>query len=410
VSPRTKVWLDLGPLYRYRNYRLLYIGQTLSFFGSMLTLVAVPFQVFERTGSSLMVGLLSTAELVPLLITGLFGGVLADTFDRRRLLIGSELLLFCCSLGLCLNAALPAPSLVALFVLAGLMSALNGLHRPSLDALLPRLVSHDDQSAIAALASLRGSVGAIGGPACAGLLLAQAGATWVYALDALTFFISLGCLMALGTLPVAGDREESPFRLIREGIEYARRRPELLGTYIVDLTAMTLAMPMALFASLGQRLGGAVATGWLYSSMAMGALLMTLFSGWTKRIDRHGAAVIWAAGIWGLAVVLLGIAPNLPLAVSCLAVAGAADMVSGLFRMTIWNQTIPDALRGRLAGIEMLSYMTGPLLGNARAGWIASTLGDTTSIVSGGALCVLGVWLCARALPGFARYRPQASG
>jgi MFS family permease len=397
-------FLDLSPLKRHRDFRLLYVGQTLSFVGSMLSYVAVPYQVFELTQSSLWVGLLGSVQLVPLLVAGLFGGALADAVDRRRMLVVSELVMACASLGMVVNAALPRPSAVALFALSALMSGVNGFHRPALDALTPRLVDRDDLPAVAALGSLRFNAGAIGGPACAGLLIAHYGLAPIYIIDVVSFGVSVACLIGLRSIPAPAAGEGSSFARIAEGLRYAKSRPELVGTYVVDIVAMTFAMPMALFPGMGQRWGGASATGWLYSAMAIGSLLMTVFSGWTGRVRRQGAAVIWAAATWGVAVVVLGFVHTLPLAVGCLALAGAADMVSGLFRMTIWNQTIPDALRGRLAGVEMISYMTGPLLGNARAGVVAASLGEQVSIVSGGALCVLGVLACVPLLPGFVRY------
>lgn len=396
--------IDLSPIKRHRDFRLLYVGQTLSFLGSMLTYVAVPYQVFELTQSSLWVGLLGTVQLVPLLVAGLFGGALADAVDRRRLLIISELSMACASLGMVVNAALPRPSVMALFALSALMSAVNGFHRPALDALTPRLVDRDDLPAVAALGSLRFNVGAIGGPACAGLLIAHFGLSPIYLIDVFSFGASVFCLAELRAIPAPAAGEASSFARIAEGLRFARSRPELVGTYVVDIVAMTFAMPMALFPVMGQRWGGATATGWLYSAMAIGSLIMTVFSGWTSRVQRQGAAVIAAAAIWGVAVMALGFAHSLPIAVGCLALAGAADMVSGLFRMTIWNQTIPDGLRGRLAGVEMISYMTGPLLGNARAGFVAAWLGEPVSIVSGGVLCVLGVLACVPLLPGFVRY------
>jgi MFS family permease len=396
--------IDLSPLRRHRDYRLLYAGQTLSFIGSMLSYVAIPYQVFELTHSSLWVGMLGSVQLVPLLVAGLFGGALADAVDRRRMLMVCEGVLSIAAGGLVINAALPEPSVVALFVLSALMGGVNGFHRPALDALTPRLVERDDLPAVAALGSLRFNAGAIGGPACAGLLISHFGVPVVYIIDALSFGVSVLCLAGLRSVPKPDVERASSLARIAEGLRFARARPELIGTYVVDIVAMTFAMPMALFPHMGERWGGATAAGWLYSAMAIGSLVMTLFSGWTSRVDRQGAAVVWAAALWGVAIIALGIAPSLPVAVACLALAGAADMVSGLFRMTIWNQTIPDALRGRLAGVEMISYMTGPLLGNARAGIVAASFGDATSIISGGALCVLGVIACVPLLPGFIRY------
>ena len=351
--------LDLSPLRRHRDYRLLYLGQTLSFVGSMLSYVALPYQVFELTQSSLWVGMLGSVQLVPLLVAGLFGGALADAVDRRRMLVVCELVLALAAAGLVVNALLPHPSVIALFVLSALMSGVNGFHRP--------------------------------------------------ALDALSFGVSVLRLAGLRGVAKPEAEPASSLSRIAEGLRFARARPELVGTYVVDIVAMTFAMPMALFPNMGQRWGGASAVGWLYSAMAIGSLLMTLFSGWTSRVRRQGAAVVWAAALWGVAIVALGVAPTLPLAVTCLALAGAADMVSGLFRMTIWNQTIPDSLRGRLAGVEMISYMAGPLLGNARAGFVAESFGDAVSILSGGLLCVLGVLGCVPLLPGFVRYEKTES-
>jgi MFS family permease len=398
--------LDLSPLRRHRDFRLLFIGQFVSFFGSMLTYVAVPYQVYQLTSSSLLVGLLGTAQLVPLLLFGLLGGAYADAMDRRRLLIGAEVVLALVSLGLAANAWLARPSVAAIFALTALMSAVNGFHRPTLEAMSPRLVDAAELPAQAALTSLRGSLGAVAGPAVGGICIASLGMPATYLFDVATFVASLAALAAMAAMPPAPEAAEPGLRSIAEGLTYARRRPELIGTYVVDIVAMTFAMPMALFPAMAQPWGGAKAAGWLYSAMSAGSLVMTLFSGWTRRIARRGAAVVLAAAAWGVAVVLLGYAPSLPAAVLCLGLAGAADMVSGLYRMTIWNETIPTHLRGRLAGVEMISYMTGPLLGNARAGWMASLRSVRFSIVAGGAICVAGVLLCIPLLPSFWRYRP----
>jgi len=188
-----------------------------------------------------------------------------------------------------------------------------------------------------------------------------------------------------------------------EGLRYAKSRPELMGTYLVDINAMFFGMPMALFPAIAVGFGGA-SVGLLYSAPFFGALLATLTSRWTAHVHRHGLAVVLAAGVWGVAIICLGIANRLWVALLCLVLAGAADMVSGLFRMIIWNQTVPDHLRGRLAGIEMVSYSTGPLLGNAESGLVASLFSVRTSVVSGGILCVLGTGLMALVLPAFVRY------
>jgi MFS family permease len=399
--------LDLSPLRRHRDFRRLFVGQFVSFFGSMLTYVAIPYQVFQLTGSSLTVGLLGTVQLVPLVLFGLLGGAYADALDRRRLLIGAEALLTLVSGGLAVNAHAPHPNVTVIFVLTGLMSAVNGFHRPTLEAMSPRLVERDELPATAALSSLRGSLGAVAGPALGGLCIARLGAGATYLLDVATFLVSLVALAGMAAMPPAAEAAEPGLRSIAEGLDYARRRPELIGTYIVDIVAMTFAMPTALFPAMAQAWGGATAAGWLYAAMPMGSFVTTLLSGWTKRVRRRGAAVVVAAALWGVAVVALGHAPSFGVAMACLAFAGASDMVSALFRMTIWNETIPAHLRGRLAGVEMISYMTGPLLGNARAGWMASLRSTRFSIVTGGWICVAGVLLCIPLLPAFWRYRPS---
>ncbi|MFT3776297.1 MAG: MFS transporter [Minicystis sp.] len=219
--------------------------------------------------------------------------------------------------------------------------------------------------------------------------------------------VSLIAIRAMAAMPPSEAAPEPGIRSVVEGLRYAWSRPELIGTYVVDIVAMTFAMPMALFPAIAQPWGGPKAAGWLYSAMSLGSLVVSVFSGWSARVRRHGAAVVLAAAAWGLAVIALGYAPSLVVAVACLAAAGAADMVSGLFRATIWNQTIPSHLRGRLASVEMLSYMTGPLLGNARAGWMATAVSNRFSIVVGGAICFVAVLLCIPLLPAFWRYRRE---
>jgi MFS family permease len=349
--------------------------------------------------------MLGVVQLVPLLFFALWGGAYADSMDRRRLLIISEILMSCGSLTLAINSLLESPSVALIFTVTALMSALNGFHRPAMDALTPQLVQRDDLKAVSALGSLRYSLGAITGPAIGGILIATFGIVWTYAIDLGTFLVSLAALAAIRRIPPPTNANKPGLRTIIDGLRYARSRPELIGTYVVDMVAMTFAMPMALFPAMAMNWGGASAAGWLYSAISIGALVITLFSGWTKHVDRHGAAVVIAAALWAVAIVALGFANNLATAVLCLALAGAADSVSAIFRGTIWNETIPTGLRGRLSGVEMISYLSGPLLGNARAGWVASVSSNTLSIVSGGVICVVGVLLCIPLLPAFWKYR-----
>jgi MFS family permease len=402
--------LDLSPLRRHRDFRYLSIGQLVSAFGSFLTYVALPVQIYELTRSSWAVGMVGAVQLVPLAVTSLWGGAVADAIDRRRLLLWSEALLMCGSLALTINATLPHPSVALLFIVAAFMSAANGFHRPALESLTQKLVPLEDLAAVSALSSLRNTGAAIAGPALAGVCIATLGLPFTFGADAFSFAVSLFAVSAIGAMPPADNAPPAGFASIIEGLRYAMSRPELIGTYVVDIVAMTFAMPVAVFPALATQWGGAGAAGYLYSAMSVGGLVVTLFSAWTRNVKRRGAAVVIAATLWGVAIVGLGYASSLPVALLCLALAGAADMVSGLFRMTIWNETIPSQLRGRMAGIEQLSYMTGPLLGNARAGFMAERMGLSRSIRIGGLVCVACVVACVPVLPAFWRYRRTEAG
>jgi MFS family permease len=401
--------MDIGPLRRHRDFRLLFIGQAASFFGSMVTYVALPYQTFQLTHSTLAVGLLSLAEFVPLMIMAFLGGALSDAFDRRRMVqiaeLGSGL-----GIGVLLvNALLPHPRTWVLFAVAPVLAGLYGIFRPSLDAMVPRLVTKEELPAASALEGFRGTLGEIAGPALAGIIIATAGLPAVYAIDTATYGISLVALWFMRAIPPAADAPPVSLRSIAEGVRYAWSRQELLGTYGVDMIAMFFGMPMALFPAIADKFGGAGVLGLLYTAPAVGSLVATVTSGWVPRVHRHGLAVILAAGTWGAAIVVFGFAGTLWLALVALAIAGGADMVSGIFRMTIWNQTIPDRLRGRLAGIEQVSYTSGPLLGNLEAGVLASLTSVRFSVVSGGVLCVVGVALAALMLPAFRLYNARAS-
>ena len=401
------MFLNLAPLKKHHDYRLLYTGQLVSMFGSMITYVAVPYQMFELTHSSFMVGMLGAAQLVPLLIFALLGGAYADAMDRRRLLIFSEIIMAAGSLTLAINGMLAHASVALIFIISAAMSACNGFHRPALDAMTPRLVDREDLTAVSALNFFRFSISAIGGPALGGICMAALGYPMTYMIDVVSFLVSLVALAAIRRMPPSDRASRPGIQSIVEGLKYALSRPELIGTYAVDMVAMTFAMPMALFPAMAVAWGGASAAGWLYSAMSFGSLFTTIFSGWTSKVNRHGTAVVIAAAVWALAIVFVGLSSSLPAAVFCLAIAGAADSVSGVFRGTIWNETIPADLRGRLAGVEMISYLSGPLLGNARAGWVASISSNTISVVSGGLTCFVGVLLCVPLLPAFWNYRAE---
>jgi MFS family permease len=396
--------MDLAPLRRHRDYRWLYAAQSVSFLGTMVTYVALPYQMYALTGSSLAVGMLGLVELVPLLVTAFVGGALADTVDRRKMVLWTEVgLALGCGL-LALDALLPVPRAWLLYAAAAAMSALNGLQRPSLESMTARLVDASELPAAAALQMFRGSIGMIAGPALGGLLIATAGIPSTFLFDLATYAFSYFAVRQLRALPPPRSEERPTLDGVLEGFRYAKSRQELLGTYFVDFIAMIFGMPLALFPALSQRLGGPRVLGMLYAAPAVGALVASLTARWTPRVSRHGLAVMLAATGWGVAIVAFGSCDTLWPALVFLALAGGADAISGIFRMTMWNQTIPDALRGRLAGIEMVSYLSGPLLGHVEAGAVAAAWGVRASVVSGGVLCVVGVLLCGALLPRFIAY------
>jgi MFS family permease len=404
------VALDVGLLRRRRDFRLLVVGQSISEGGSMVTFVAVPFQAYELTGSSLAVGLLGAAEFAPILVLALVGGALADAFDRRRLVALAEIGAAVVTGALVVNASLTHPQLWVLYVCAALMAAFTALRRPPLDALLPRLVERDELKAAAAVQFTIHNTASIAGPALGGVLIAAAGLQVTYGVDVASFGLSLVALTIMRTPPAPTDAEAPSLRTILEGVRYARSRQELVGTYLVDMNAMFFGMPMALFPAIAKRYGGAEVLGLLYAAPSVGGIVTGLTSGWTARVHRHGRAIVYAAGAWGVAILGFGLADALWLGLTCLVAAGAMDAISGVFRSAIWNETIPDALRGRLAGLEMVSWSSGPLLGDAEAGAVAALAGIRASVVSGGLACVAGTVALALALPRFWSYDGRAHG
>ncbi|MFF7416558.1 MFS transporter [Streptomyces smyrnaeus] len=400
---------DLSPWRDSRDFRTLWTAGLITTFGSFLTFVALPLQVKELTGSAAAVGALGAVELVPLIVFGLYGGALADAFDRRRLILGSEAALGAVALVLLLNTLLPQPMVWPLYAAAALSSALVGVQRPALDAILPRIVAHAQLSAAAALNSLRWQVGGVAGPALAGILIAYAGLETAYAIDLATFVLSLLMTLRLAPSPPAHDAAKPSLRGIWEGARYAWHRKDLLGTYAVDVVAMLFAFPIALFPFLADELDAPWSLGLMYAALPFGSMLVSATSGWSSRVHRHGLAVLLAAAGWGAAMTVAGVVRNVWLVLLFLVVSGACDMVSGLFRSTMWNQTVPDELRGRLAGIELLSFSAGPQLGQVRSGSVASLTSVRTSVWSGGLVCVAGVALLAAALPKLLAYDARTS-
>jgi len=370
----------------------------------MITFVALPFQIKELTNSYWAVGLIGAVEIIPLTIFGLYGGVLADYVDRKKMIWLTEFGTLIATAILFLNSLREKPSVILLFIIAAIFAALSGLKRPSQDAILPRLVSHDDLPSASALMSLRWQFGGIVGPSAGGIIIASYGAGMGYLVDCCTFIISLALLWRVRSVPPIGKTTPPSIAALMEGIRYAYNRKDLLGTYVVDLAAMFFAMPMALFPFWADAIGAPYALGFFYSSITIGAVLVTLMSGWMRNYPHHGRAVVIGALGWGVAIVVAGSTNSLAMVIASLIIAGAFDQVSALFRGFIWNQSIPDELRGRLAGIEMLSYLLGPLGGQARAGGMAAMTSLRTSIVGGGLLCIGFVAAISSIMPKFRSY------
>jgi MFS family permease len=396
--------LDTTPL-RSRDFRLLFVAGTVFYLGGMVTYVAIPFQIYELTGSNFLVGAVAIAELVPLVVFGLYGGALADHADRRRLLVWAGLAQAACIAVLAVNAFDGHPELWLIFVVSALLAATSALQRPSREALMPRTVPHEQIAAANALTSLGMQIGVLVGPAIGGLLIAFVGIGWCFVVDICGLLVAVTLFAALRPYPHVAETTPPSLRGIHEGLTYALRRRDLLGTYLVDIAAMVLAIPVVLFPALAQEVfDRPQVLGLLYSAETVGALVATALSGWTSRVHHHGRAIVVAAAAYGLMVALAGVMPSVWLVLLFLALSGAADMISGVFRGTVWNQTIPDQMRGRLAGIEMLSYSLGPLGGQVRAGLVADAWSVRGAIWSGGAACVGGVLLTAAWLRDFWTY------
>ncbi len=385
---------------------MLFTGQLVSFVGSQLTVVAVPYQVYLLTRSSLQVGLVSLAQLGPLIAGSLVGGAVADSRDRRVLLLWMQVALAVTTAGLAVNASIARPAVWPLYVLTAVSAAFSGFDRPARQAALPGLLPRRLLAAGYALWQVQLQLGLLVGPAVAGLLLARFGLAAVYWIDVATFGVAFLAVSRLRALPPEGGGTRVSVGSIGDGLRFLRGRRVLVGTFVIDLDAMVFGLPRALFPALGTGLygGGASTVALLYAAPGAGALAGALLTGWVSRVQRQGLAVLVAVTVWGVAVAGFGLVSWLPLGLLFLAVAGAADMVSAVFRNTILQTSTPDALRGRLSATHIAVVTGGPRLGDLEAGAVAAVAGPQVSVVSGGLACVAGVALLAWRLPAFARY------
>jgi MFS family permease len=398
------MFVDITPLKISRDYRLLFFGQMVSFFGVMMTVVVVPVQMYQLTGSNFQVGLIYLCEFVPMLTMAFVGGALADAVDRRRMLRITEALQTLVTAVLLVNSLLPTPHIWVLYVCVALHAGFMALQRPAFDSLIPVILPPEYMTAVGALNSLRYSLGAIISFALSGVIISQFGAVTAYAIDLVTFGATLYAVWNIKAVPPPPGADRPSLRTVVEGFRYAMSRQDLIGTYLMDINAMLFGMPMALFPALAAMYGSNAGVGLFYAALAFGAFVASMTSGWTGKRVRHGLMVTIAAGLWGIAIIFFGVVDSLWISLFFLAAAGFFDMISGIFRGAIWNQTIPNHLRGRLAGIEMISYMTGPMLGNAAAGILAHYTSVKFSIILGGVLTVVGTVVLALLLPKFVSY------
>jgi MFS family permease len=398
--------LDLTPLRVSRPYRRLLLGEAVQVVGTQVTIVAVPLQVYELTRSAAAVGLVGVAGLLPLVLFGLYGGAIADAVDRRRLVIATTSGQAVLAVVLVAQAATGFGRLWLLYAVVALQAALFAMDSPARQAFVPRLLPVHLLPAANALKQVEFNTGVVVGPLLAGVLVAQVGYEAAYGLEIVTAVVALVALAGLPPSPPEGGGRRAGTASVLEGLRFLRTRQVLLMTFVVDLVAMVFAMPRALFPSMATEVfgGGPQTAGLLYSSLAAGALLGALFSGWLGRVHRHGIAILVAIAAWGASITLFGITDVLWLAMVFLAAAGAADMVSAVFRVAVLQAAAPDEMRGRLGGVFIVVVAGGPRLGDARAGGSAELVGLQGASVVGG-LVVLGVTaVVAATAPRFRSY------
>lgn len=408
-----RILLDTGPLRLDRDFRWLWAGQAVSGIGNQLTRLALPYQVYAQTGSTLAIAGLTLFQLVPILVFSLGAGSIADAVDRRRMLRLTQVGMMSCSAILALLAVQPSVSLPLLFLVAFAASAIGSLDQPARSSAIPRLVARERLPAALALNQLNFQIASVVGPTVAGILIATVGLAGAYVVDVATFVASFIALFKISALPPLAAAARPGLAAIAEGLRFAWQRRVILATYAIDLDAMVFGMPTSLFPALALDVfhAGPTGLGLLAAAPSVGALLGALLSGWVSRVRRVGLAVIVAVAIWGVAITLFGLSEfSFALALVFLAIAGAADVLSAVFRSTIVQLAAPDELRGRIASIQILVVRSGPRLGDIEAAGVASLIGAQASVVSGGLLCLLGLVGVVRLFPELARHVHDPAG
>jgi MFS family permease len=405
----SRIAVDVTPLRGSRDFRLLEAGTFVSGLGAQAALVALPYQVYAESGSAFLTGLLGAAELLPLIVLSLLGGHWSDRFDRRKLLLLDQVGLVLTAAVLSLLAYLGEPPIWALFVLAGCTAAFNSVQNVARSAIVPNVVPTEQLASAMALNFGLTNLTIVIGPAIGGVLIAAIGLDAVYAIDALTCLAIAWSVWAMSPQPperVAGEDEVSTTRSIVEGLRFVGGNRALLGSFVIDLSAMTFGMPRALFPvmAVGIYGAGASGTGLLYAAVSAGAVVAAFTAGWLRNARRLGRIVVWAVLVWGAAIAFAGFAGSIWIAAALFAVAGAADSVSAVCRSTINQVVTPDHLRGRMSSVFFLVVASGPRLGDVEAGTVASLTTTRTAVVSGGVACALAVGVVCVAFPPLWRF------
>ena len=403
---RPRLLADLSPLREFRDFRFLFFGNAISYLGRQMTVVAIPFQVYVLTDSSLAVGMTGLVSLGPLVVMSLVGGAVADAVDRRKLLLVAVLAQAATAVALAVNASSDHPALWPLYVLGALNAGLWGIDLPTRNAMVASMVSREKFPAAASLSQIIFELSQVAGPAMAGIVISQVDLAAAYWIDAASYVFALAAVIAIKPRPPEGGGTRAGLGSIKEGLAFAIRNRLILSTFLIDINAMVFGMPRALFPAIGTTVygGGATAVGLLFAAPGAGALVGALFTGWVGRVRFQGRVVIVAVLLWGAGIAAFGVVTWLPLGLFLLAFAGAADVVSAVFRNTILQLNTPDSLRGRLSSVHIAVVTGGPALGDAEAGAVAAFTSPRTSVVSGGLACMLGVALLARFFPELARY------
>jgi MFS family permease len=398
----------IEPLRGSRDFRLLFFGQVASMIGSQLTMVAIAFQVYSLTRSSLQVGAVGMAQLGPFVAGALIGGALGDARDRRYLLALASAGLAMASGALAVNAASHA-SVLVVYLVTALAAGLGGVVSTTCSAVVPSLMRTDQLTAAYATMQVVDQVGMVLGPALSGLLIAAGGLPWAYGLDALTFIVSAAAALAMSPLAPAAPAERLGLRSIAEGFRYIRANQVLQGVFLVDLSATVFGLPTALFPALARTVfhGGPSVLGVLYAAPAAGALAGALATGWLGRLSRRARAVTLAVCFWGAVIVAFGYVHALWAAMLLLAVAGWADVASAVLRDTILQVSVPDRFRSRATSVQMAVVEGGPRLGALESGAVAAATSVQFSIISGGLVCIAGALALAALLPRWRKVESQ---